>query len=64
MLDCYIVARAINGDLTYEVHNGKKVVATGTSSSMSFVRYDAGGYHTKQKIDALYPDGWEVRFHF
>lgn len=42
----------------------KIVVATGVSSSESWVRHDAGGYHTKEKFDRLFPNGWQVNFSF
>jgi hypothetical protein len=40
------------------------VVAEGTSSSESWVRHDAGGYHTKATFDRLFPQGWQVNFDF
>lgn len=51
-------------NLTYEVYDGDKVVSTGVSSSEDWVKHDAGGYHTKEKFDKLYPQGWEVKFNF
>jgi len=48
----------------YSVWDGKKKVANGTSSSLDWVRNDAGGYHTKDVFDKLYPNGWEVEFGF
>lgn len=40
------------------------VVAEGISSSPDWVRHDAGGYHTKEKFDKLFPRGWTVHFNF
>ena len=40
------------------------VVAEGTSSSPDWVRHDAGGYHTKQRFDEMFPQGWQVHFDF
>lgn len=40
------------------------VIAEGTSSSPAWVRHDAGGYHTKEKFDQLFPQGWTVIFDF
>ena len=40
------------------------VVANGVSSSPSWVKHDAGGYHTKRKFDDLFPQGWQVNFDF
>lgn len=48
----------------YAVFDDKEIVATGVSSSLSWVRHDASGYHTKKDFDALYPDGWNVNFDF
>ena len=48
----------------YAVFDGESIVAVGISSSESFVRSDAGGYHTKETFDELYPDGWNVTFDF
>lgn len=48
----------------YAVFDGEELVSVGVSSSESFVRHDAGGYHTKEKFDKLYPDGWNVTFDF
>lgn len=65
---CKIVDKQFDGlsshNLTYKVYDGKKVVATGVSSSLVWVINDAGGYHTKTKFNELYPDGWEVHFDF
>ena len=51
-------------NFSYSVYDGKKKVATGVSSSLFWVKNDAGGYHTKQKFDRLYPQGWEVEYDF
>lgn len=48
----------------YAVFDGKDVVSVGVSSNESWVRHDAGGYHTKEKFDGLYPEGWNVNFDF
>ena len=40
------------------------VVAEGVSSSPSWVRHDAGGFHTKQNFDEKFPQGWCVDFDF
>ena len=40
------------------------VVATGVSSSEGWVRNDAGGYHTKERFDRQFPNGWVVNFDF
>ncbi len=40
------------------------VIATGVSSSKAWVRHDAGGYHTKETFDKMYPQGWFVEFEF
>lgn len=40
------------------------VVAQGVSSSESWVRHDAGGYHTKKNFDEKFPHGWQVTFNF
>lgn len=48
----------------YAVFDGEEVVSVGVSSNESWVRHDAGGYHTKEKFDKLYPEGWEVTFDF
>lgn len=50
--------------ITYGVFDGDKQVAQGVSSSLSWVKNDAGGYHTKETFDKLYPDGWKVNFSF
>ena len=40
-----------------------KIVANGVSSSESWVRNDAGGYHTDEEFNELYGEGkWEVDF--
>jgi len=49
---------------SYAVYDGDKIVSTGISSSEGFVINDAGGYHTKEKFDKLYPNGWRVFFSF
>lgn len=51
-------------DYKYAVYDGKKIVSKGVSSSLGWVKHDAGGYHTQKKFDELYPDGWEVTFDF
>ena len=43
--------------------NGE-TVSKGVSSSENFVRSDAGGYHTKETFDKLYPEGWKVEYDF
>lgn len=48
----------------YSVWDGDIEVAHGISSSESWVKNDAGGYHTKEKFDKMYPEGWEVKFDF
>lgn len=48
----------------YEVYDGEDRVAGGISSSESWVKHDAGGYHTKANFDARYPEGWTVAFDF
>jgi hypothetical protein len=62
-LDCYIVDTTPDNN-RYVVKDGTKVITSGTSSSPSWVRNDAGGHHTKKEFDILYPEGWEVIFHF
>ena len=49
---------------SYVVLDGEEVVSKGISSNPSWVKHDAGGYHTKEKFDTLYPNGWEVDFDF
>lgn len=46
------------------VYDGDVRVATGVSSCLGWVKNDAGGYHTKAKFDAAYPQGWTVEFDF
>ena len=40
------------------------VVADGVSSSQSWVKNDAGGYHTKATFDEMFQHGWQVNFDF
>lgn len=50
-------------DFGYYVHTGDHVArAGGISSSLSWVRHDASGFHTKRRLDEQFPDGWEVTF--
>lgn len=51
-------------NVEYAVWDGQKVVASGVSSDPSWVKHDAGGYHTKEKFDEKYPEGWKVLFNF
>lgn len=51
-------------NIHYSVYDGEEVVAQGISSSESWVKNDAGGYHTKEKFDEKYPNGWEVTYSF
>lgn len=64
---CHIVSIKDYGNFInyeYAVLDGDEVVANGTSSNPDWVRHDAGGYHTKEKFDAKYPEGWKVNFSF
>lgn len=68
-LHCRIIETTrnpMNGheDYSYEVLDGDKIVSTGVSSSPWWVKHDAGGFHTKEEFDKLYPDGWEVEYDF
>lgn len=67
-LICKIVADnpavSVGRDIKYVVLDGDEVVASGISSSESWVKYDAGGYHTKKTFDDRYPEGWQVHFSF
>jgi len=49
-------------DFEYSVWDGDQRVAEGTSSSLDWVKNDAGGYHTKKNFDERYPGGWEVEY--
>lgn len=50
-------------DLCYVVRENGTVVASGVSSSLSWVKHDAGGYHTRSAFDDRYgPGRWVVRF--
>ena len=67
-LRCSIVAAQegfSSPNLTYVVQDENDiVVAQGVSSSPDWVRHDAGGYHTKNKFDEMFPQGWNVEFNF
>jgi hypothetical protein len=64
-LKCSIARDDGFGNLDYVVTDEHGiVVAMGTSSNADWVRYDAGGHHTKRKFDEMFPDGWEVDFDF
>lgn len=63
-LSCKIIDRDGYANFNYTVYDGETKIATGTSSSLDWVKNDAGGYHTKDKFDKLYPEGWKVIFNF
>lgn len=68
-LHCSIVTRhrlsPSSETLHYEVKdNAGNVIAEGGSSTEWYVKHDAGGFHTKEKFDRLYPGGWRVNFDF
>jgi hypothetical protein len=51
--------------MRYIVYDENNIgVAEGCSSSPDWVRHDAGGYHTKERFDKMFPQGWEVSFDF
>lgn len=52
------------GALRYVVFDGLAIVASGFSSTLEWVKLDAGGHHTKKDFDARYPEGWEIEFDF
>ncbi len=68
VLKCSIVDASpglVSDNYTYVVTDRHGiVVATGVSSSPSWVKHDAGGYHTKEDFDAKFPHGWTVVFDF
>lgn len=59
------VLNGTSRNVTYVVktEDGEEV-AKAVSSSYSWVRHDAGGYHTQEKFDELFPEGWFVAFEF
>lgn len=66
-LNCVIldISNGISSpNITYGVFDGEQQVSQGVSSSIDWVKNDAGGFHTKKKFDKLYPDGWIVNFNF
>lgn len=63
-LNCKIFSTDLFGNHNYVVKDGDEIITEGTSSSLRWVKHDAGGYHTKEKFDELYPEGWEVEFSF
>ena len=48
----------------YSVWDDGQCISTGVSSNKYWVVHDAGGYHTKEEFDKLYPEGWKVKFDF
>lgn len=67
-LFCEIVGVTKRGSLLnykYRVYDeDNNTIASAVSSSKHWVKHDAGGYHTKEKFDKKYPQGWEVTFDF
>jgi len=62
-LKCKIIDRTSFNYVYIVIDKNYKIVSNGCSSSDSYVRHDAGGYHTKEKFDKLYGENnWEVDF--
>ena len=62
-LKCKIVGSSPNFMSYIVIDTDKKIVANGSSSSESWVRNDAGGFHTKEYFDKLYGENnWVVDF--
>ena len=54
----------VSPNYAYWVYDWEELVSSWISSSESFVKNDAWGYHTKDKFDKKYPDWREVVFNF
>ena len=62
-LKCKIIIISPYGMQYIVIDKDNKMVANGVSSNESFVKSDAGGFHTKERFDELYgADNWVVDF--
>lgn len=64
ILKCEIISENTN-HLKYRVYDkDNNTIAEWCSSNESWVKHDAGWYHTKDEFDKKYPEWWIVEFDF